>query len=212
MRRIAVTTLFLAALAASCFGQQWEFGGMGGAGFLSNVNVSSPSGSATAGFQTGGAVGAFVGQNLYAHWSGELRYAYLQNDLHIRSGGANATFSGNAQVLHYDVLYHTNRKGSHMQAFVAAGGGLKIFRGTGAEQAYQANYQFGYMTRTQQLKPMADIGVGLRFEIRPNLFLRTEIRDFITGFPDQIIAPAPNAKFGSILNDVVPMVGISYEK
>src|ERR1035438_1532789 len=180
MRRIAVTTLFLAALAATCFGQQWEFGGMGGAGFLSNVNVSSPSGSATAGFQTGGAVGGFVGQNLYPHLSGELRYAYLQNDLHIQSGGANATFTGNAQVLHYDVLYHTNRKGSRMQAFVAVGGGLKVFRGTGAEEAYQPNYQFGYMTRTQQLKPMADVGAGLRFELRPGLFVRTEFRDFIT--------------------------------
>jgi len=212
MRRIAVTTLFLAVLAASCFGQHWEFGGVGGAGFLSNVNVSSPAGSATAGFQTGGAVGAFVGQNLYAHWSGELHYEYLQNDLHIQSGGTNATFAGNAQVVHYDVLYHTNRKGSHMQAFVAVGGGLKIFRGTGTEEAYQANYQFGYMTKTQQLKPMADVGVGLRFEIRPKLFLRTELRDFITAFPNEIIAPAPNAKFGSILNDFVPMVGISYEK
>ena len=212
MRRIAITTLSLAALAASCFGQQWEFGGMGGAGFLSNVNVSSPAGSATAGFQTGGAVGGFIGQNLYSHLSGELRYAYLQNDLHIQSGGTNATFTGSAHVLHYDILWHTNRKGSRMQAFVAVGGGLKIFRGTGAEEAYQPNYQFGYMTKTQQLKPMADVGAGLRFELRPRLVLRTEFRDYITAFPNQVIAPAPGAKYGSILNDFVPMVGVSYEK
>src|SRR5664280_2122440 len=101
MRRIAVTTLLLAAAAASCFGQKWEFGGVGGAGFLSNVNVSSPAGSAKAGFETGGVLGAFVGQNLYPHFSGELRYAYLQNNLHIQSGPTNATFSGNAHVLHY---------------------------------------------------------------------------------------------------------------
>src|SRR5271157_5296766 len=101
MRRIAVTTMFLAALAASCFGQQWEFGGSGGAGFLSNVNVSSPAGSATAGFQSGGAFGGYFGQNLYPHWSGEIRYMYLQNDLHIQSDGTNATFNGNAHVLQY---------------------------------------------------------------------------------------------------------------
>jgi hypothetical protein len=212
MRRIAFTALFLSALTFSCFGQQWEFGGMGGAGFLSNVNVTSPSGSATAGFETGGAFGGFFGQNLYPHWSGEIRYLYLQNDLHINSSGNNANFSGYAQVLHYDLLYHTNRKGSKMQAFVAVGGGLKIFRGTGTQQAYQTNYQFGYMTNTQELKPMGDVGVGLRFELRPRVFLRTEIRDYITPFPEQIIAPAPGAKFGSILHDVVPTVSLSYEK
>jgi hypothetical protein len=212
MRRIAVTTLFLAALSASCFGQQWEFGGMGGAGFLSNVNVSSTAGSATAGFQSGGAVGGFLGQNLYPHWSGEVRYLFLQNDLHISSGGTNATFDGNAHVVHYDMIYHTNRKGSKMQAYVAVGGGLKIFRGTGVEQAYQPNYQFGYMTKTQQLKPMGDIGAGLRFELKPHIFMRTEFRDYITPFPEAIIAPAPGAKFGKILNDIVPTVSISYEK
>ena len=212
MRRIAVTTLFLAALAASCFGQKWEFGGMGGAGFLSNVNVSSPAGSATAGFTSGGAAGGFAGENLYPHWSGEIHYMFLQNDLHIQAAGTNATFSGNAHVLYYDMIYHTNRKGSKVQAFAAVGGGMKIFRGTGTEQAYQPNYQFGYMTKTQQLKPMADFGAGLRFELRPGLFLRTEFRDYITAFPSQIIAPAPGAKFGSILNDIVPTVGISYEK
>jgi hypothetical protein len=212
MRRIAVTGLFLAALAVSCFGQKWEFGGMGGAGFLSNVNVSSAAGSATAGFSTGGAFGGFAGENLYPHWSGELHYLYLENDLHIQSGGTNATFAGNAHVLHYDMLYHTNRKGSKMQAFVAVGGGMKIFRGTGTQEAYQPNYQFGYMTKTQQLKPMADAGAGLRFELRPGLYMRTEFRDYITAFPTQVIAPAPGAKYGKILNDIVPTVGISYEK
>jgi hypothetical protein len=212
MKRIAVTTLFLAALAASCYGQKWEFGGSGGAGFLSNVNVSSPAGSATAGFQPGGAFGGFFGENLYPHWSGELHYMFLQNDLHIESGGTNATFSGNAHVLHYDMLYHTNRKGSKMQAFFAVGGGMKIFRGTGAPEAYQQNFQFGYMTNTQQLKPMGDAGAGLRFELRPKLYMRMEFRDYVTPFPEKIIAPAPGTKYGRILNDFVPMASISYEK
>ena len=212
MRRIAVTILFLAAMAATCFGQQWEFGGSAGAGFLSNVNVSGPVGSATAGFETGGAFGAFFGQNLYPHWSGELHYMYLQSDLHISSDGTNASFNGHAQVVHYDILYHTNRKGSKMQAFVAAGGGMKIFSGTGSPQAYQANYQYGYLTNTRQLKPMGDAGAGLRFELRPGLFMRMEFRDYVTPFPAQLIAPAPGAKYGKILNDFVPMASVSYEK
>jgi hypothetical protein len=212
MRRIVITALFLAALAASCFGQQWEFGGVGGAGFLSNVNVSGPAGSATAGLASGGAFGGFVGQNLYAHLSGELHYMYFMDNLHIQSGGTDATFTGHSQVVHYDLLYHTNRKGSKMQAFVAVGGGMKVFTGTGTPQAYQANYQFGYLTQTQQLKPMADAGAGLRFQLAQHVYLRTEFRDFITAFPASVIAPAPGTKYGKILNDFVPMVGLSYEK
>jgi len=116
-------------------------------------------------------------------------------------------------VVHYDILWHTNRKGSRMQAFVAVGGGLKIFRGTGAPEAYQGPSEpFGSMTATQQLKPMADAGAGVRFELRPRLFVRTEFRDYITAFPNQVILPTSNAKYGKILNDIVPMVGISYEK
>ena len=212
MRRIAVTTLFLVVPVAGCFAQQWEFGGTGGAGFLSNVNVTGSAGSATAGFQSGAGFGAFFGENLYPHWSGELHYMYLLSDLHISSGGTNATFSGNAQVLHYDMLYHTNRKGSKVQAFVAAGGGLKYFRGTGSPEAYQPNYQFGYLTNTTQLKPMADAGAGVLFELQPRLFMRFEFRDYITPFPSQLIAPAPGTKYGKILNDFVPMASLVYEK
>ena len=212
MRRIAFAVCFAAASAASCFGQSWEFGGVGGAGFLSNVNVSGPTGSATAGLETGAGFGGFIGQNLYSHISGEFHYMYFEDSFHIASGGTNASFAGHSQVAHYDVLYHTNRRESKMQMFVAVGGGLKDFRGTGAPEAYQQNYQFGYLTQTSQLKPMADAGAGARFEIAPRIFLRAEFRDFITAFPTNVVAPAPGTKYGKILNDFVPMVSVSYEK
>ena len=211
MRTFGVSILLLAAASACCFGQQWEFGGLGGAGFLSNVNVSSPYGSATTGFQNGLAAGAFVGQNLYPHISGELHYEFLQSGLQIKSGGQQASFSGNSHAFHYDVILHTNKKGSRTQFFVAMGAGLRIFRGTGTEEAYQPLYQFGYLTKTQQLKPMASVGAGVRFTLAHHFYLRTEFRDFITPFPTQVIAPAPGAKFGSILQDFVPMVAFSYE-
>jgi Outer membrane protein beta-barrel domain len=211
MRTLGLSVVLLAAASACCFGQQWEFGGLGGAGFLSNVNVSSPYGSATTGFKPGLAAGAFVGQNLYPHLSGELHYEFLQNDLHIKSGSQEATFSGNAHVVHYDIVLHTNKKGSRTQFFVAMGAGLKIFRGTGTEAAYQPLSQFGYMTKTQELKPMASVGAGVRFTLTNHMYLRTEFRDFITPFPTQVLAPAPGAKFGSILQDFVPMVAFSYE-
>jgi hypothetical protein len=200
----------LAGAASACFAQQWEFGGVGGAGFVSGVPVSSPVGSATAGFQTGAAFGGYFGQNLYPHISGEIRYEFLQSNLKLSSGGSTATFSGNAQALHYDLILHTNKKGSKTQLFAAVGGGMKIFRGTGAEAAYQPLYQYGYFTKTMQVEPMASVGGGIMYSLTSRMFLRVEFRDFITPFPKDIIAPAPNAKYGSILNDFVPMVGISY--
>jgi len=211
MRTLGISILLLAATGACCFGQQWEFGGLGGAGFLGTANASSPIGSATTGFQTGLAAGAFFGQNLYPHVSGELHYEFLQSGLEIKSGGQQATFSGVSHLLHYDVILHTNKKGSRMQYFVALGGGMRLFRGTGTEEAYQPLYQVGYLTKTQQMKPMASVGAGVRFTLTQHMFLRTEFRDFITPFPNQVIAPAPGSKFASILMDFVPMVALSYE-
>jgi hypothetical protein len=208
MKKLAGSLFVMAA--SVCFAQQWEFGGVGGAGFLSNVNIDSPAGSAKAGFGTGGAFGAFFGQSIGAHFAGEVRYEYLQSNLQLSSGGATAHFAGRAHAVHYDLLWHTSRKNSPVQFFAAVGGGMKIFQGTGTEEAYQPLSQFGYFTKTQAVKPMASVGGGIIYRVSPRIFLRTEFRDFITPFPTQLITPAPNAKFGSILNDFVPMLGIDY--
>lgn len=209
MKILGLSILFIAASGAA-FAQQWEFGGMGGGGFLSNVSVSSPSGGATAGFQPGGAVGAFFGQRLYPNLTGEVRYEYLQNNLQINSGGQTARFSGSAHALHYDLIWHTNKKNSKVQYFGAIGGGMKIFQGTGTEVAYQQLSQFGYFTKTHVVKPMASVGAGMTYALSPRMYLRTEVRDLITAFPTQVITPAPNAKYGSLLHNFVPMVGIEY--
>jgi hypothetical protein len=209
MKNLVVSTLLIAA-SGTCFAQQWEFGGVGGAGFLSNVNVSSPAGSASAGFQTGGTFGAFVGQSISSHIAGEVRYEFLQSNLQLSSGGSSAHFSGYAHAVHYDLILHTNRKDSPVQFFAAVGGGMKIFQGTGTEAAYQPLSQFGYFTKTRAVKPMASVGGGMTYRMSQRIYLRTEFRDFITPFPTQLITPAPNAKYGSILHDFVPMVGMDY--
>jgi hypothetical protein len=209
MRFLGLSILLLAASSAA-FAQQWEFGGVGGGGFLSSVAASGTVGSATAGFQPGGAFGAFFGQNLYPHWTGEVRYEYLQNNLQLTSGGQTARFSGAAHAIHYDLLWHTNKKGSKVQFFAAVGGGMKIFQGTGTEEAYQPLSQFGYFTKTRALKPMASVGGGMIFTLTQRMYVRTEFRDFITAFPTAIITPPQNVKYGTLLHDFVPMVGIDY--
>ena len=209
MRSLILSVVFLAA-ATAAFAQQWEFGAVGGGSLLSNVSASGPAGKATVGFAPGAAFGAFFGENLYTHLTGEIRYEYLQSDLRLSSGGQTAQFTGMAQAVHFDMVYHTNRKESRTQFFASLGGGVKVFRGTGAPEAYQPLSQIGYFTQTQSVKPMVSVGAGLTYQLSPRIFLRAEIRDFITAFPTQLITPAPGVKFGSLLNDIVPLVGITY--
>jgi hypothetical protein len=211
MTTLLRSTLVLTAVTAAGFAQGWEFGGSGGGSFLNHVSVTAPAGSATAGFQPGFVVGGYVGYGQYKHIGGELRYGYLPSNLSLKSGGTEATFSGQAHVVHYDVIFKTAKNSSKVQFFAAVGGGLKVFRGTGTEAAYQPLYQYGYFTKTQALKPMASVGGGVKFTLSKKVFLRTEIRDYITAFPKEVITPPAGVKYGSILNDLVPMVTLGVE-
>src|SRR5579872_833229 len=206
MKKLGVSFIFL---AGACLAQQWEFGALAGGSFLNDVNVTGPSGSAKAGFQPGVVLGAYLGQRMGAHFDGQVRYEFMQSNLQLSSGGSTANFGGQAHAIHYDVIWHTKSEGS-VQFFAAVGGGMKIFQGTGTEAAYQPLSQFGYFTKTHVVKPMASVGGGLTFRLSQHVFLRTEVRDFITPFPTQLITPAPNTKYGSLLNDLVPMVGVEY--
>src|SRR5580704_5697873 len=114
MRSLILSVVILAA-ATTAFAQQWEFGAVGGGSLLSDVSVSGAAGKATAGFAPGAAFGAFVGENLYSHLTGELHYEYLQSDLRLTSGGQTAQFTGGEHALHFDMVYHTNRKESRTQ-------------------------------------------------------------------------------------------------
>lgn len=209
MKTLATSILFF---ATACFGQQWEFGGNAGGSFLPMLPVSSTAGSASAGFQPGFVAGAFVGQRYSDRISGEVRYTFFDNAMKLSSAGQNTTFSSNAHALYYDVLVKFNRHESRAQFYAAVGGGMKIYRGTGTEQAYQPLSQFAFLTRTQKVEPMASFGAGVKFRLSPHMSMRAEVRDFLTPFPKELITPAPGAKIGSFLHDIVPMVGISYEQ
>lgn len=204
--RVLTLSVFAMCAATAAFAQQWEFGGVVGGGFLNSV----PAGGATAGFASGLVAGGLIGERLSSHISGEIRYEFFQSDLQLSSNGQTARFGGDAHALHYDFLYRIRDSESRVQFYGAAGGGLKIFRGTGTEEAYQPLSQYGYFTKTQEVKPMISAGGGVTFRLAPRLVLRAEVRDFITPFPTQVLTPAPGVKFGSMLNDIVPMIGIEY--
>jgi hypothetical protein len=57
--------------------------------------------------------------------------------------------------------------------------------------------------------PVADIGGGVKIDLHKNLRLRVEMRDYISPAPNKVIAPAPGASLGGVLNDFQAMVGLS---
>jgi hypothetical protein len=142
--------------------------------------------------------------------SGEIRYDFFQSNLKLSGAGTSASFTGIAHAVHYDLIWHTRRKDSPTQYYLAVGGGMKLFQGLGSPEAYQPLMQFGYFTRTNSIKAMGTVAAGMTYRLAPRMFLRVELRDFISPFPTAVLTPAPGTKYGSILNNLTPMAGISY--
>jgi hypothetical protein len=87
---------------------------------------------------------------------------------------------------------------------------MKLFQGTGDEAAYQPLMQYAYLTRTRELKPMLTVGGGVKFHLARRMILHVDLRDQITGFPSQVIAPAPGMAIKGWLHDFVPTVGLGW--
>jgi hypothetical protein len=220
MRNISKHASILAAMAilgagspacraqSSEAGPKWEIGGLGGGGFYSSASVSGPTGSGDVGIKNSVAAGAFVGNDLYKRLGGELRYEFLPGDLKVSSGGSEATFSGQAHAIHYDLLFHFAPKGSRLRPFVSAGGGVKIYQGTGRATVTQTLSSLALLTNTHQTSGLGVFGGGVKAQVTPHVMLRFEVQDFLTPFPKQVIAPAPGAKISSILNEIVVLAGL----
>jgi hypothetical protein len=200
--------LLIAVWAAHA--QTHEIGVLGGSGFLPGVPVVGAPSSVTAGFESGPVVGASFTQNMYSHVSGEISYLYEQRNLQLSSGSDSATFSGHAHVLEYQLLYNLHPRNARVRPYLAVGGGMKIFEGTGAEAAYQPLMQYAYLTRTRELKPLVTFGGGVKVALRGRMAARFDLRDQLTTFPTKLISPAPGMAISSWLHDFVPTLGVEW--
>ena len=213
MRIISKSSVCIALLAGlaglPAWGQKWEFGVLGGAGFYSNGTVTSPAGSGDVGFKSGLAAGAYLGNNMYNKLGGELRYEYRPGDLKVSSGGTEATLKGEAHLIHYDFLFHFAGKDSSVRPFVSGGAGVKVYRGTGELRATQPLGRLALLTDTYETSGLGSVGAGVKIAATRRIGLRLEVHDFITPFPKQVIAAAPGASISGILHDVSVMGGIA---
>jgi hypothetical protein len=202
--------LFLIAIVLGARAQQREVGILGGGGFANGTPIGGAATAVTAGFSPGPAVGVLIGHDLYSHWSGEIRYVFEERDARLQSPGAAAGFATQDHVLHYDLVLHARPRHDRVRPYVAVGGGIKIFRGTGAEVAYRPLMNYAYLTQTQELKPMLTVGGGVKFRLGGRMVGRVDFRDQITRFPHKVIQPAPGMTLDGWLHDFVPTVGLSW--
>jgi hypothetical protein len=213
MRPVSVYGVCVAmALASACMAQEheWEVGAAGGFGFIRNATINNPTGSASAGFDNRFAAGVVIGQELYQHFGGELRYTFRDNDLVLKGTGQKVNMDGDSHLVHYDLLFHAMGKTSRIRPFAAAGGGIRLFGGTGHEYANQPFGDFALLTKTTQVKALISVGGGVKVSLTSHATVRVDFRDYISPFPEKLFVTTPGAKIHGWLNDFVPLVGVSY--
>lgn len=190
--------------------QTSEFGAIGGLGFTNDLTIKSPAGSANAGLATGGAIGAFYGEDTFNYFSGEARYLYLYSDLRLSSGGTSVNFAAHTHIPEGAFLAHLRPRGARVRPFIAIGGGVKVLVGTGAESAAQPLGSFAALTATRETLPTGDVGAGVKINLQRHLRLRFEVRDYVSASPNKVIAPAPGASVSGWLNDIVGLASLSF--
>jgi outer membrane protein W len=132
------------------------------------------------------------------------------SDLKVSSGGTEAAFGARSQAIHYDLLLYGADRESSIRPFVAAGGGMKLYQGTGKEVESQPLGQFAILSRTSQVQGLISVGGGFKYRVGDRTFLNLEIRDYITKAPKDVIAPYVGSKMSGWVHSLVPMVGLSF--
>ncbi len=99
---------------------------------------------------------------------------------------------------------------SAVRPFVAAGGGVKWYSGTGTEQVYQPLSNIAVFSDVRDMRPMVSVGAGVKFNIAKSMLLRLEVHDYLTPFPSTLIAPVSGSSVGGWLQDFVVSAGFSF--
>lgn len=198
------------ASTSTLFGQKWEVGAGVGASFYTSQDYKNALSSAKAGLSDGLLASVWLGNNSGNLLGGELRYDYENTDLQLSSGATRVSFGAETHALHYDFLLHFTPRGSRVRPFVAGGGGVKFYRGTGKEAAFQPLSSLALLTKANETKGLLSLGAGIKIAIAHALQLRLEVHDYLTPFPKTVIAPAQGSKVNGWLQDFVALAGLSF--
>jgi outer membrane protein W len=207
---LSLMSLAIAVVTPAAFAQKWEVGFGAGGSFLTSDTITSPEGNAEATRNPGLALSAWLDNNIGSGlFGGELRYDHEMGDLKLSSGGTSATFASQSNAVHYDFLFNFASSESAIRPFVAAGGGVKWYSGTGTEQVFQPLSNIAVFSDVRDLRAMASVGGGVKFNIAKSTTLRLEVHDYLTPFPSKLIAPVSGSVSGW-LQDFVVSAGVSF--
>jgi hypothetical protein len=115
-----------------------------------------------------------------------------------------------AHSVTYDVLLYTRSSEEGVRPYFAVGGGIKGYRGTGKELAYQPLVNVAIPTATRQWLPVVTGGVGVKWSLGQRTIVRVEVRDYVTPFPKDVLLPSPGNKVSGWVHSLLPSFGISY--
>jgi opacity protein-like surface antigen len=208
---LSLTFLAIAVATPAAFAQKWEVGFGAGGSFLTSETIDSPAGNASATRNPGLALSAWldntIGSGLFG---GELRYDHENGDLKLSSDGTSTTFASQSNAIHYDFTYNFTSSESVVRPFIAAGGGVKWYSGTGTEQVYQPLSDIAVFSDVRDMRPLVSVGAGVKFNIAKSTLLRLEVHDYLTPFPSTLIAPTSGSSVSGWLQDIVVSAGVSF--
>src|ERR1700722_9376581 len=208
---LSLMFLALAAAAPAAFAQKWEVGIGAGGSFLTSETITNPAGNADAGRDPGLALSAWLDNNIGTGvFGGELRYDHENGDLKLSSGGTTVKFGSQSNAIHYDLVVNFAPSESAIRPFIAAGAGVKWYTGTGTEQVYQPLSNIAVFSDVRDLRALVSFGAGVKFNIAKSVLLRLEVHDYLTPFPNTLIAPMQGSSVGGWFQDFVVSAGISF--
>jgi outer membrane protein W len=208
---LSLMSLALAVATPAAFAQQWEVGFGAGGSFLTSDTIDNPAGNAQATRNPGLALSAWLDNNIGTGlFGGELRYDHENGDLKLSSGGTSATFASQSNAVHYDFLFNFASSESVVRPFIAAGGGVKWYSGTGTEQVYQPLSNIAVFSDVRDMKALVSVGAGIKFSIAKSTMLRLEVHDYLTPFPSNLIAPVSGSSVSAWVQDFVAQAGLSF--
>jgi len=187
----------------------WEIGGDIGYGWYRNGTIFGAGQTVEAGIRNRFATGAVVCENLYDHFSGEIRYEYHDGHPFLSANGTAKDIQGQSHTFTYEVLIHLRGRDSRLRPYFAAGAGAKDFVIAGPAPDPQPFPTVATLNRNDEWKFVASLGPGVKYRINRHLIVRGDFRDYISPFPKGQIAPAANNTARGLLQQFTPMFGIS---
>src|ERR1700722_6076275 len=208
---LSLMSLAIAVATPTAFAQKWEVGFGAGGSFLTSETIDSPEGNANATRNPGLALSAWLDNNIGSGlFGGELRYDHENGDLKLSSGGTSTTFGSQSNAVHYDFLVNFTSSEAAIRPFVAAGGGVKWYSGTGTEQVVQPLSNIAVFSDVRDMRALVSVGAGVKFNIAKSLLMRLEVHDYLTPFPSTLFASVTGSSVSGWLQDFVVSAGFSF--